>query len=454
MNKTLKVIGRILKLIYKLIDKIIVIPISRMIYRFNELIRNNSGKFERILNRPNVLLYISLISAISIFILIDSKAINLVQDEAEILSNQPVKIIYNKEAYIVEGVPETVDITLIGRKSDLYLAKQLGEHEAVLDLSSYSTGTYKVRFKYNHSIDTVNYKLDPSTITVKISEKVSAVKALSYDLLNEDKLDNKLNIEKVVLDRSEVIVKSSAENLTKIAKVKALIDLQAADLKEKGSFTVDSNILVAYDSSGNIIDNIEIVPAKISASVTVSSYSVELPVKVVTSGNLITGYAISSITSSVSKVTVYGDEAAINKLSYIEAKIDIEGLDKDKNYPVTLVKPAGIRHISETNTSINVQLSSETSKEFYNIPIESLNLGNDFAVSAVTENDRLITVIAKGVESILNNLDSTKIKATIDLSGYTSGIYDVEVNTAIDDVKIKLIPKVQTVQVKIVKRSS
>ena len=153
MSKIFSPILALFKFIYKIIDKFIVVPISRLVYRLNELSRNNSGKFEKILNRPNVLIYVSLLCAIALFILIDSKTISLVSNEAEVLTDQVVNVIYNEEAYVVEGVPSTVDITLIGRKSDLYLAKQIGEHEVVLDLSDYSTGTYKVKLNYNHSID-------------------------------------------------------------------------------------------------------------------------------------------------------------------------------------------------------------------------------------------------------------------------------------------------------------
>lgn len=449
MNKIFKPIILFFKAIYRFIDRLTVTPISRLIYRLSELSKNNSGKIERLLNRPNVLLYISLFSAIALFVLIDTKAINLVTDEAEILSDQPVNVIYNEEAYVVDGVPETVDITLIGRKSSLYLAKQLGEHEVVMDLSGYGVGTYKVKLKYNHSVESVDYKLDPGTVTVKISEKVSDVKTLDYDLLNEDKLDKKLSIKSVELDRNEVIVKGSKETLDKVAKVKALIDLEAAKLTEKGTFTVDSIILVAYGSDGKKIDNVEIVPAKISASLTVDSYYVELPVKVVTTGTINSGYALSSVTSSVTKVGVYGDETEIKKLSYIEAKIDINKLNSDKKFNVTLTKPAGVRYLSETNTTVEVKLDTESSKEFSNIIIESINLGTGYSVNAISEEDRTIEVIAKGVSSVLDTVDTSKIKAYIDLSGYGPGTYDVPVKVSSDDVRITLVPKRATVKVKI-----
>ena len=88
MMKIFKPFIKLIKFIYSLIDKYIVVPISRLVYRINELSRNNSGKIERILNRPNVLIYVSLFCAIVVFVLIDRKSINLLSDEAEILSGR------------------------------------------------------------------------------------------------------------------------------------------------------------------------------------------------------------------------------------------------------------------------------------------------------------------------------------------------------------------------------
>ena len=397
--KIFKPIIKLFKFIYSLIDKYIVVPISRLVYRINELSRNNSGKIERILNRPNVLIYISLFCAIIVFVLIDTKSINLLSDEAEILSDQKVNVIYNEEAYVVEGVPKSVDITLIGRKSDLYLAKQIGEHEVVLDLSDYKPGTYKVKLKYNHNIDSVNYKLDPSTINVKISKKVSSEKNIEYDLLNEDKLNKKLSIKSVKLDRNSVYVR-----------------------------------------------------AKINASVVVDSYYAELPVKVTTTGNLKNGYAISSLTSSIQKVSVYGDEEAIKNLQYIEASLSVDDLSENKTVAVTLTKPSGVRYMTETTTNVDIKLEQEISKEFEGIGIEHTNLANGYTAGIASGYDNTVTVIAKGVESVLNSFDQTKIIATVDLSGLTAGTHEVEVKVTSDDVRVKLIPKVSTIKIVITRR--
>ena len=139
---------------------------------------------------------------------------------------------------------------------------------------------YKITNETNHSMNNVSYKLDPSTISIKISEKESEVYNIAYDLVNENKLDKKLSIKSIKLDKNEVIVKGSRETLNTIANVKALIDVEAANLTNKGEYNVDSIKLVAYDSNGNKIDA-EIVPSKIDATVIITSPQKEVPLKII-----------------------------------------------------------------------------------------------------------------------------------------------------------------------------
>ena len=210
--------------LYISLDKLLITPISRIIFAISDKLKNNSNKIERILNRPHILLYLSLIFAVGMFFLVDKEVINLVQNEAEIIQNQPVKVLYNQEAYVVEGLVDSVDIILTGNKSAIYLAKQLGEHEVVLDLTDYkpSNTPYRVKLTYNQTVDSIKYKLDPTYLTVTIKNKVSKLYSISYELLNENKLNEKLSVENVELSKSEVVVKGSEDALDKIATIKAL----------------------------------------------------------------------------------------------------------------------------------------------------------------------------------------------------------------------------------------
>ena len=194
-------------------------------------------------------------------------------------------------------IVDTVDIILTGRKSDLYLAKQLGDHEVLLDLTDYSASNepYKVKLTYNQTIDSLSYKIDPSTVTVTIKNKVSSLSNVSYDLLNENKLNSKLSVGEVKLSKSEVVVKGAQDALDKIATVKALVDLNNETLNDAGTYDIDNVPLVAYDVNGKQMTNIDIVPSTVTATITLNTYSASVPISVRTKGTLVTGKSISSI---------------------------------------------------------------------------------------------------------------------------------------------------------------
>ena len=436
MSKIFLPIILLFKLIYKILDVIIVTPISKIIYKVRGFLKDNNSRFEKILNRPNVLVYISLVCAIVVFLLVDANVINLTEKEAEVIEGQKVTVTYNDEAYVVEGIPETVDITLIGNKSSIYLATQLGEHEVNIDLSNYGPGTYKVPLKYNHTVESVTYKLDPSVVTVKISQKVSEVETLTYDLLNQNKMDKTLSVSKVELDASEVVVKSSQEKLNKIANVKALIDTSKITLKESGTQKLEDIELVAYDDEGNRLSNVEVVPSRISATLTINSYHLTLPVKTVVSGEMASGKAIASITSSVKNVDVYGDKETLDKITEVEARVDVTDLSGNKQYSVDLVRPNGVRYMTETKTNISITVGDEAQRTIDGVTVSHSNLGSDLVANAASNDDKTISVILKGTEDAINSINAEGVYATVDLSGYGKGTYSVPVVITLNDERV------------------
>lgn len=453
MKKIIKVITKPFVWLYKFFDRVLITPISKFVYFLYNKSNLNKGVIEKFLNRSNALIYLSLVFAVGMFFYVDNKATVLIENEAEVLEKQPLTVIYNEEAFVVEGIPKTVDIILMGRRSELYLAKQLGNHKVTLDLSGYTVGQHKVTLKYNHSVETVKYKLDPSTFTIKISEKVSGSKSLTYDVLNQDKLDPKLAVGSLTLDSDLVVVKSSESILKKVATVKALVDVGNAGLEKPGTFTIESIPLVAYDDNGNIVNNVEIVPSKINAKVIVTSYSKEVPIKVVTTGTATVGYAISDINSSVAKVALYGEQSALADIAYIEALIDIKDLSDDKTYNVYLTKPNGVRFMSETATTVTVSVQAEASIEVDVSSITWENLDDKYSANAASIADTTVTVILKGVKSVLNSLDVNNIQAYVDLNGLGLGTHNVPVYIKGEDVRVTYISKVKTISIKIVNKN-
>jgi YbbR domain-containing protein len=430
-------------------DKKIVLPVTKGILWVLDSLKDNRNKIEKWFVRRNTLIFISLIIALIFFFLIDKKANLLIENSAEILYGQPVKTIYNEEAYVIEGLPKTVDITLIGRKADLYLAKQIPSHEISVDLSGLKPGTHKVNIKYKQSISSIDYKLDPSFTTVVIYPKVSTVKKLTVDLLHQDNLDKRLFIDKTEISKDEVIIKGAEYKLQKVATVKALVDINNLVNTTVGKTTLSNIPLIAYDETGTQVD-VEIVPSKVNADITITSPSKEVPIKVIPVGDVSFGKAINTININSTQVTIYGDEKALANINYVPVEINVAGLKSNKEYNMTLKKPLGVRYMSINNVNISVNLETEINKEINNVRIEYKNLGPNLAVQAVSAEDTAISVVVKGTENAVNNLDPSTIHAYVDLSNYGVGDYSVDVKVTGDDLKINYLPKVKQIKIKII----
>ena len=437
--------------IWKIIDRKIVVPITKVVLWISDSFKASSKKIERWLSKTNTLLFLSLFMAIIVFVVIDQKILLFSENSAEVLKEQPVHATYNEEAYVVEGLPKKVDVTLIGRKADLYFAKQSPSQDITVDLSDLKPGMHKVNIKYNQILPSIEYKVNPSVATVMIYPKVSETRTLDTDILNQDSLDSKLVLKSVNLNTDKVVIKGAEHRLKEVSTVKALVDIENLISQEEGTVKLNDIPLKAYDKNGDSV-NVEIVPSKVSAEVTIDSPSKELPIRVIPNGDISFGYAISEITTNESRVTVYGSESTLDKLRYVPVYIDVKDLNTDRQYKQEIKRPVGVRSMSVNNITINVKLGKSVDKEVNDVSIEYRNLSDEYTVQGLSAADTKVSVVLKGVNTVLDTIKTEDITAYLDLDGYTEGEHEVPVEVEGEDVRIQYIPKTKKVKIKIVKK--
>ena len=436
MKKTNKKKKNIFSPVISFFDKYLISPITKLILAATDYFKDSKA-IERILNNRQALIVVSLIFALLAFWVIDRQGVELVDDNAEVLYGVPVTAVYNEEAYVIEGLPETVDVTLIGKKWNVYLAKQYPAEEISVDLSDLTPGTHKVDLKYKQNVSSVQYKVDPSSVTVVVYKKLSSS-------------DPKLNIESITLNKDTVTIKGSESTLSKVASVKALIDINKLTTQDEGTQTLEDIQLVAYDDSGKIVD-VEIVPETLSAEVVISSPKKTVPIKIETTGTL-DGKAIKSLSPSVSEVTLYGSKEALDKIEYLPVSIDITGINADKNYTVNLTNPTGVRDISVKTITVKLEVDDMVSVEVNNVKINISNLAEGYIAQATDASSSSITVIAQGSKSVIDKLDRNTIVATVDLSGLGVGKHEVEVSVTGEDNRVSYTPRTKKVTVEIIKK--
>lgn len=451
MKKIGNVIVRIVRNILLFFDKWLITPLTKLVLRIMRILKDLTKSFDKVSGKKSTLLIISLLLAFVVFIIIDQESNIMIDQYAEILPNQPVSAVYNEELYVVEGLPKAVDITLIGQRRHIFLAKQSPSKGVSVDLTGLKPGNHRVTLKYTQRLRSLDYKLDPSQVTVTIYEKVSQNRALTYDILHQEALDTKLYISNAEIDRSEVIIKGAEYKLNEVASVKALLDVRNIPNPKAGEITVKDIPLVAYNNDGKVVD-VEIVPKTVSANVTITSPSKEVPIRIIPKGNLAFGKSIKSMDANISKITVYGAQEAVEKLEQLEVEIDVKGLDRDKEFNVTVKRPKGITEVSNKTMTIKVTIDNSSSKEIENIPVGAENLAPNLKVQALSEADRAVTVVVKGSEDSIKDITASDITAYVDLSNYGVGEHEVEVKVTGTDLKLAYGSKTKKIKVRITQK--
>lgn len=442
---------KLIKRFFRFIDKKIIVPITKFFVSIGEKLKLSDKPLEKALSKKSSMIILSLVLAVIVFVIIDRQNTTLLEKNAEVLYDIPLSATYNDEEYVVEGLPETVDITLIGTKANLYLAKQLPTQDVNVDLSDLKPGVHKVSLKYKQSITSVEYKLDPSEVTVVVSSKKSETRSVESDIVNLNKLDSKLAINNTKLDTDEVIIKGTEDSLAKVSTIKALINVSNMVDPKAGTNTLKDIPLIAYDENGAKVD-VEMVPSKVTATIEIESPSKTVPLEIEPTGNVIFGKAIKNITSSVQKVTIYGSSKVLDNTNSIKVKIDVNNLKSNKDYTVTIKKPAGIREISEKVVTAKVELDDEVTTELSGVKLGVVNLGSNYTAQATSENATEVTVILKGVESIIKNITPSDVEAYVDLEGLGVGDHEVEIKVKGTDPKVKYSSKVTKTIIKIAEK--
>lgn len=444
---------KISKKIILFFDKWLITPITKFILFITDFIKNNGREIEKLINKKQTLIVLSLVFAFLVFFIVDQNSDTILNKSAEVLYNQPVTAEYNEEAYVIEGLPTSVDVTLIGRTSDLYLARQYTSNLSIsVDLRGLTPGSHKVKLNYTKdlkALKSIDYKIDPSTANIVVYEKVSETRELDYDILHRDKLDTTLVLDSVDLSRNDVIIKGASYKLKQVATVKALVDIDNISNPKAGTFTLKEIPLIAYNSDGLPVEGIEIVPTSINAQVKITSPSKEVPLQVIPTGEVAFGKSIKEFSTSISKVTIYGEESIISAIDSIPVKIDVTNLSSDKTFKVNIEKPAGVRNISSKTVTVKVSMDEVITKNFDNRNISIVNLDSNYKAYAVSQEDSSVTVVVKGSSNVVNALDPNTIQATVDLSGYGPGEYEVEVKVTGNDLKLTYESKTKKVKIKI-----
>ncbi|MEG0276151.1 MAG: CdaR family protein [Coprobacillus sp.] len=405
-TKTLKKFGNFYNYINQILDKILASKLSVMI--------------------------LSLLMAGVLFWSITGGDFLVGPTSGDILKDVTVNVEGLDDSLELTGVPEKVNVALIGPSLDIYTTKLTKNYEVYLDLKDFEKGEYTVNLKGRNFPNTLQVMVIPESLKIKLAPKVTAKFDLGYRFTNEDKLDSKYSVSVEEMAVSNVTVRAGQETLQKIAKVEACIDVS----EKNDGFEQDAKIK-AFDKNGREL-NVEIAPTTVHVKCQVTSYNKVVDVKANFVGEIPQGYQIANYSLSQKQVTIYGLEEKIKDITEVRVDVDVNDLKATSTMSgLTIKKDVGINKLSTDTVDVNVEIEKVITKKFEKIPITVLNNSKNYNVSFAGEGS-FATVAITGSESKLATFTADNIQATVDIDGLRVGTRKVNVNVATDDEKLKI----------------
>lgn len=232
------------------------------------------------------------------------------------------------------------------------------------------------------------------------------------------------------LSKNRVSITAPSSILKNIDKVVAQCELEG----NSTDFTSKCK-LALYDSDGNVIKTKHVTMSSKQVSVTVEiDREKEVPIEIGDIGTPANGYEIKSTTLSQDKVKLIGDNEVLNHIDniLISDGIDISKAKKKYTQTVDLTKyiPEGVTIHGETSVKIEIEISPLATK---NVTIKAsdiklLNKG-DHKVTVLKD----VKIILQGESSVISNVTSKQISASIDVDKLSPGKHSLPVELKVPE---------------------
>ncbi|MBQ9828429.1 MAG: hypothetical protein IJM62_07080 [Lachnospiraceae bacterium] len=341
---------------------------------------------------------------------------------------------------VVDG--NTVTITVKGKTS---VVNQLraSDFTAVADMKKLSlTNAVPIEVSSSKLADQIDIDTGNATMNVEIEDIVTKDFKINY--ITEGTPGEGLIVGEITCSPNIITVKGSKTSVNMVAQVAVKINISGVS---ENSSTAEKVLLL--DSAGNELDasKYELSTRDVVASVHLL-YTKTVPVILSFTGTPADGYSIVSRSYSPAELTIAGSASRLSGIDSITMPdYSCTGLKSSvqETLSVAGVLPDGIRLAegdAEKAIAVNVEIDETEEKEL-SIPVSDVTLkGRNTKYSYEINSGEDIKVTVTGGKSAVENIKADDVELTVDVTGYTPGIYNVQATARGLQNNVKLKEKI------------
>ncbi|MDO4534675.1 MAG: CdaR family protein [Clostridium perfringens] len=347
------------------------------------------------------------------------------------ITNIPVQIINldtlkSDNLAIAPDQTFTISLTIQGSSSNIYSVNK-SQFTVVANLSNYAlkAGTNSIPVEIMDSPNNINIKNNGVLrINIKLENIIEKTMSVQSEL-NVTTSDDTY-VKNISFSTSNITISGPEDSVNKVAKLVVRGNVTANSTTTTASFPVE-----AVDSNGNVVSNVTLSTTNVDTIINAEKGK-SVPVKIQTTGELQKGLTLESITANPNTIKIVGTQSDLNSTDEILSEpIDLSSITGNETIITNIIVPDNITLLPnenkievevkvdsslDTDSSENEIDTSEDSTKTFELPVSVVGELNGYNVSLSSD---VVTVILKGKEDALNNIEPSDLSCDIDISKLT-----------------------------------
>ena len=347
----------------------------------------------------------------------------------EILGQNPDLVITHQQ---VEGVTITLKAP---RSVHTRLANDPSLINANINLSGMEAGDHTLIPEVMVDLRPVQV-VEVSPASVDLSLEKVASKTIPISLVQTGTLPVGYQTRNARLSQSEAKLVGPESLVETVVEVAATINV--SELTNSISRTLD---LKPLNEAGTIVAGVVLSPNRVDVSIDVEQlvgYR-NVFVKIVTSGSVAQGYHLTGIVVNPPTLTVYASNPDLVRgmPAFIETEpVNLNGAQQSFESRVGLQLPEGIVVIGDQSVLVSVGVEAiYNSTQILGVPVTAINLAEGLQAEL---SPQTVDVYISGPMNLLENIGTTSVFVTLDLTGLTEGTYQLAPNVELDRPELRL----------------
>jgi len=334
-----------------------------------------------------------------------------------------------EDLVVVDGLPASARISLRAPRS---LWMQInGDNNSVhatIDLSNLGPGVHTVPVMVSVAYQPSEVvSVMPSRLTVTLDRKVTKEVPVVVNVRGEVAVGYYASAPTAAPSTVTVSGPAAAVEQVQAVRVEVAVDGARETIKRELP-------LVPIDAEGQRVTGVDIDPSRATITVAVRQLGGyrDVAVKVRLVGQVASGYRITNVTVSPPVVTVFSQEPQkVRDLpGFVETEpLDITGATDDIDARLKLVLPEDISLVGEDTVLVQVSVAAIETSITMSLPVEVTGLDADLEVKEISP--QLVDVILSGPLPVLESLQPSAVRVTVDASGLAAGTYQLAPNVEV-----------------------